>query len=384
MSINRRSFLKRLAAAGVVAAPIGPIGGSPLAPAAANPTQTSVEAVVADSVVIDALSYLHRNPDLPGADHSTLDLAMLADSGVTVVSPTADTRDRDADQAFHGAVRRLAELSSTVARYRDRVILVREGSDIEMAKTQGKLGVLANFQGSTAIGTDLNNLRIFYNLGLRQIQLTYNWRNLVGNGCLERVDGGLTRYGLELVEKMNEMGIVVDVAHSGYRTTLDAIEASTKPILFSHSNCKTLYDHPRNKSDEQIKALAQKGGVMGMTLLTWFVSEKPRAGLDDLLDHFEHVIQLVGPDHVGFGSDMGLPGWLVTEPDQIWEAVKKGYSARDWQLVRPKYPPFVEGINDAHRYVTIAKGLKKRGYSIPDIKKVLGLNLLRVYGEVLR
>ena len=378
MSINRRSFLKRLAAAGAVATPIG--RGSK---ASATSAQPSIEAIVADSVVIDALSYLHRNPDLRGADHSTLDLAMLADSGVTVVSPTTDTRDRDPDRAFHGAVRRLAELTSTVARYHDNVTFIRKGSDIETAKAQGKLGVLANFQGTTAIGTDLKNLEVFHGLGVRQIQLTYNWRNLVGNGCLERVDGGLTRFGLELVEKMNEMGIVVDVAHSGYRTTLDAVEASTKPILFSHSNCKALYDHPRNKSDEQIKALARNGGVMGMTILSWFVSEKPRSTLDDLLDHFGHAVQLVGPDHVGFGSDMGLPGWPVTEPDQIWEAVKKGYSAQDWNLVRPKYPPFVDGINDAHRYLTIAKGLKKRGYSMPDIKKVLGLNLLRVYGEVL-
>ena len=379
MPIHRRSFLKHLAAAGT--AVVTPLGRTTVDSSTSTPQ--SVEEVVADSVVIDALSYLHRNPDLPGADHSTLDLAMLADSGVTVVSPTTDTRDRDADQAFHGAVRRLAELSSMVARYRDRVTLIREGSDIELAKAQGKLGVLANFQGSTAIGTDLKNLRIFYQLGLRQIQLTYNWRNLVGNGCLERVDGGLTRFGLELVEKMNEMGVVVDVAHSGYRTTLDAIEASTEPILFSHSNCKALYDHPRNKSDEQIKALAKKGGVMGMTLLTWFVSEKPGAMLDDLLDHFDHVIQLVGPDHVGFGSDLGLPGWFVTEPDRLWEAVKAGYSAQDWNLVRPKYPPFVEGINDERRYITIAKGLKNRGYSIPDIRKVLGLNFLRVYREVL-
>ena len=378
MPIHRRSFLKRFAAIGAAATPLGRASM-----ASSGSASASAAEVVADSVVIDALSYLHRNPDLKGADHSTLDLGMLADSGVTVVSPTADTRDKDPDRAFHGAVRRLAELTSTVARHRDQVSFIRTGSEIEVAKVKGRQGVLPNFQGTTAIGTDLNNLEVFHGLGVRQIQLTYNWRNLVGNGCLERVDGGLTRFGLEVVKKMNEMGIVVDVGHSGYRTTLDAVEVSTKPILYSHSNCKALYDHPRNKSDEQIKALARKGGVMGMTILSWFVSEKPRSTLDDLLDHFDHAIQLVGPDHVGIGSDMGLPGWPVTEPDQIWEAVKKGYSTQDWNLVRPKYPPFVEGINDEHRYIAIAGGLQKRGYSIPDIKKVLGLNFLRVYKEVL-
>ncbi len=115
---------------------------------------------------------------------------------------------------------------------------------------------------------------------------------------------------------MNELGIAVDVSHSGHRTSMDAIEASSKPILFSHTNCKAIYDHPRNKSDEAIKALAKKGGVMGMTLLSWFISENSPSTFDDLLEHFDHVIRLVGPDHVGIGSDMGLPGWRVTKPDQ--------------------------------------------------------------------
>ena len=263
------------------------------------------------------------------------------------------------------------------------MMLIRSGSDIEAAKRENKVGALPNFQDTTAIGTDLKNLDMFFDLGVRQIQLTYNWRNLVGDGCLERTGAGLSYYGLELVEKMNELGIVVDVSHSGHRTSMDAIEASTKPILFSHTNCKAIYYHPRNKSDEAIKALAKKGGVMGMTLLSWFVSENSPSTLDDLLEHFDHAIRLVGPDHVGIGSDMGLPGWRVTEPDHIWEAVKSGYSARSWDLVRPKYPPFIAAVNNARRYLTIAEGLQRRGHSLSDIQKVLGLNFLRVYKEVL-
>ena len=122
---------------------------------------------------------------------------------------------------------------------------------------------------------------------------------------------------------------------------------------------------------------------MGMTLLSWFVSENSPSTLDDLLEHFDHAIRLVGPDHVGIGSDMGLPGWRVTEPDPIWEAVKNGFSERSWELLRPTYPPFVAEVNDARRYFTIAEGLQRRGHSLSDIQKVLGLNFLRVYKEVL-
>ena len=138
---------------------------------------------------------------------------------------------------------------------------------------------------------------MFFDLGVRQIQLTYNWRNLVGDGCLERTGAGLSYFGVELVERMNELGIAVDVSHSGHRTSMDAIEASSKPILFSHTNCKAIYDHPRNKSDEAIKALAKKGGVMGMTLLSWFISENSPSTFDDLLEHFEsrHSTGRTGP-----------------------------------------------------------------------------------------
>ena len=169
-----------------------------------------------------------------------------------MVSPTTDRRTASPDGAYHDALKRLAELQSIVARYPNRMMLIRSGSDIEAAKRENRVSALPNFQDTIAIRTDLKNLNVFFDLGVRQIQLTYNWRNLVGDGCLERTGAGLSYYGLELVEKMNELGIVVDVSHSGHRTSMDAIEASTKPILFSHTNCKAIYDHPRNKSDEAI------------------------------------------------------------------------------------------------------------------------------------
>lgn len=373
---NRRSFLKSIGATAATAGLVAPLRPS---------TQPSgaLEELFRKTILIDALSYLHRDPDLPGADHSTLDLPMLRRSGITMVSPTVSRRAVDPESDFHGAVEGLAELRSLAGHYSEQVLLIGRSSEIEFAKRANKLSCLPNFQDTTPLGTRLENLDALFDLGVRQIQLTYNWRNLIGDGCLERTDAGLSYLGVDLVKRLNELGIVVDVAHCGNRTTLDAIEVSNKPILITHANCKAVYDHPRNKSDEAIRALAGKGGVIGLTLLGWYVSEKSPSTLDDLLDHFDHAIQLVGPDHVGIGSDMGLPGWRVTQPDPLWETVKSAYSARAWDLVKPKYPPFIAALNDERRYLVLARGLRRRGHSLTDVQKILGLNFLRLYKEVL-
>jgi membrane dipeptidase len=173
------------------------------------------------------------------------------------------------------------------------------------------------------------------------------------------------------------------VSHTGYQSTLDAIEVSSKPIVFSHTNCKALCDHPRNKTDNQIKALASKGGVMGLSCFNWFVSDRPRSTLDDLLDHFDHVAKLVGPDHIGIGSDFSVAGWAAKEPDAEWEAHKKIYIEREWKALKGRFPPYIDEVNNPMRYRTIAEGLRKRGWKVNDLAKVLGLNFVRVYKELL-
>jgi membrane dipeptidase len=183
---------------------------------------------------------------------------------------------------------------------------------------------------------------------------------------------------------MNDLGMIVDVGHTGYQSTLDAVEVSARPIIYSHTNCKALCDHPRNKTDDQIRALARKGGVMGLTCFNWFVSDKPRSTLADLLDHFDHVIKLVGPDHVGIGSDFGIPGWEGKEPDAEWEDHKRIYSDWEWKLIKGRFPPYIDETNNEKRYWTIAQGLQKRGHSTAVIEKVLGQNFLRVFKAVLQ
>jgi membrane dipeptidase len=263
-------------------------------------------------------------------------------------------------------------------------MLIRSFSDIGRIKQESKLGILANVQNSACVGRDLKNLDLFYSLGLRQIQLTFNWRNWVGDGCTERTQAGLSYFGVDMVQRMNELGMIVDVGHTGYQSTLDAVEVSSRPIVYSHTNCKALCDHPRNKTDEQIKALARKGGVIGLSCFNWFVSDKPRSTLEDLLNHFDHVAKLVGPEYIGIGSDFDIAGWPGREPDAEWEAHKKLYGEREWKAIKGRFPPYIDEVNNPRRYHTIAEGLQKRGWALADIAGVLGLNFMRVYKEILK
>ncbi len=378
MAITRRSTLKALA--GAAAFSLRPLSGfaRALQPAAAEDRRLeNLQQLFLTGIVVDSLSGFR--PDPASADHG---FGAIRESGVTIVSTTLGAVHNE--EAFRLSVASIAETAADIARYAGRMTMIRNYADVERAKKENKLGEMINFQDSVAIGTDLKNLDFFYRLGLRQIQLTFNYRNWVGDGCTERTQAGLSNFGIDLVQKMNDLGVIVDVAHSGYQTTLDAVEASRKPIIYSHTNCKALCDHPRNKTDDQIKALAAKGGVMGISTFNWFVSDRPRSNLEDLLKHFDHAVKLVGPDHVGIGTDFELPLWPGKEPDAEWEAHRRIYSERDWKMLKGRFPPYIEEVNTPRRYWIIAEGLQKRGYALSDIQKILGLNFVRIYKEVLK
>jgi membrane dipeptidase len=374
MDASRRDVLKGLTVAGIAASMpdfVWPQHSK------ATTSFSSLDEIFASSIIIDDLSGFDPKPKLPDAGFS-----VIKESGITIVGPTLG--DVEPETAFHSTVNELSKTTDQIARYSDRMMLIRNFSDIPKAKQQNKVGVLANVQNSAAFERDLKNLDLFYNLGLRQIQLTFNWRNWVGDGCTERTQAGLSYYGVDMVRRMNELGMIVDVSHTGYQSTLDAVEVSAKPIVFSHANCKSLCDHPRNKTDDQIKALARKGGVIGLSCFNWFVSDKPRSTLDDLLNHFDHVAKLVGPEYIGIGSDFAVAGWPGKVPDAEWEEHRKIYSDREWKTLKGRFPPYIDEVNNPRRYRTIAEGLQKRGWALNDIAKVLGLNFIRVYKEALK
>ena len=372
--MSRRALLKGIAVAGAGTATPA-VFGSFLADTPSS--FSSLDEVFKSSIVIDDLSGFDPKPALSDAGFS-----VVKEAGITIVGPTLG--DVEPETAFHSTIEHLGKTAEVISKYPDRIMFIRTFADIAKAKQENKLGVLANVQNSACMERDLKNLDVFYSLGLRQIQLTFNWRNWVGDGCTERTQAGLSYFGVDMVKRMNELGMIVDVGHTGYQSTLDAVEVSDKPIVYSHTNCKALCDHPRNKTDDQIKALARKGGVMGLSCFNWFVSDKPRSTLDDLLNHFDHVAGLVGTDYIGIGSDFSVAGWPGREPDAEWESHRKLYGEREWKTIKGRFPPYIDEVNNSRRYHTIAEGLQKRGWKLDDIAKVLGLNFVRVYKDVLK
>ena len=373
MAITRREVLKGLAVTA-----FGTSLGSSL-PSTGGPQAGSseIDELISRSIVIDDLSGFEPKPSLPGGGFS-----IIKESGITMIGPTLG--DVEPGDAYTTSVASISKMLNQIAAFPDRMMLIRGPNDVEQAKKQGKLGVLINFQNSAAIGLDLKNLDTFYDMGLRQIQLTFNWRNWVGDGCTERTQAGLSYFGVDMVHRMNELGMLVDVSHTGYQSTLDAIEVSKGPIVFSHTNCKAVCDHPRNKTDDQIKALAAKGGVMGLTCFNWFVSNKAVSTLDDLLDHYDYMMKLVGADHIGIGSDFNVAAWAGRVPDAEWEQHMRLYGEREAKVLKSRFPPYIDAVNGPQRYHVIAQGLRKRGFSTGDIEKILGLNFLRVYKQVLK
>ncbi|MDI3270535.1 MAG: dipeptidase [Bacillota bacterium] len=238
--------------------------------------------------------------------------------------------------------------------HRDEMVLCLTTEDMRRAKREGKVGALLSIEGAEPMGRDLARLRIFHRLGGRAMGLVWNGRNDLADGVGEEgTGGGLTRLGVETVREMERLGMMVDVSHLSEKGFWDVVSIATKPFIASHSNARALCDHPRNLKDEQIKALAERGGVMGLNFYAGFLTQGGEATLDDVLDHAEHILQLVGPDHLGLGSDF----------DGISRAPK--------------------GLEDASFFPRFTEGLLARGYGEDVVKKVLGGNFLRVFGEVI-
>ena len=331
------------------------------------------------SIVIDMLS--EETLDAEG-------LKFITNSGVTCISPTlgvrAPSNPKDTYMLnafpFEAAVEDCAKWHRFIKDNSSKLVDARTAADIRRAKQEGKNAVMLNFQNAPLEGR-LENLDMFYALGVRSMQLTYNERNELGDGSTERTDAGLSDFGIAVVERMNELGILVDSAHSGRQTTLDAVAFSKRPPIFSHTNCAALNEHPRNKTDEQIRALAAKGGVMGLTTVNVMIKRDLPVTLEHLLDHVDHIVKLVGIDHVGFGSDCQVRGW-PTDPkkkDEFLAFYGEPYFKPSYRF---RYPLGTEGANDEHKWKYATAGLLKRGYKDDAIAKILGGNWLRVIADV--
>jgi membrane dipeptidase len=343
--------------------------------------------VCANAIAEDA-ARLHREAIV--IDHVTdLVLSLFPEGsrqhlagGVTVVGQTASAGEAGgAEETF----RKIAEILSLIRQAPELLTLIEQADDVHRAKADGKLGVMLHFQTCSPFERDLSLIEMFYRLGVRVALLTYNIQNYVADGITESSNAGLTRFGRRVIAEMNRVGMVVDCSHTGEKATLQAIELSDAPVIFSHSSCKAVYDHPRNITDEQIRACAASGGVVGVLGLPYFISESRTPTLDHVIRHIEHIAELVGTDHIGLGMDYWTGICPYSTPEQQVERLKRQEAAADlwnpgdipvhpWSLARELVTP--EGMP----HLTAA--LLQRGFVPEDVRKILGANLLRVFSEV--
>lgn len=260
-----------------------------------------------------------------------------------------------------------------------RLFHVLTAEDILRAKRERKLGIIFGCQGlATKIEDDPNLLRILHRLGLRIAQLTYNERSALGCGCLETVDTGLTQLGRVCVREMNHLALLIDLAHAGARTSLDVLDLSADPVIVSHANARALCDNPRNLTDEQFRALAARGGVVGITAYAPFCETAPgvRPTLEAVLDHIAYVADLVGVEHVGIGSDF-FEGESEVRFERFFR-VRYPEVIRDYTL----QTVYAEGFDGVAGFPRLTEGLIRRGFTDRDAKKILGENFLRVFRTV--
>lgn len=331
--------------------------------------------IVERTLVIDMLAPLTMaDKDFAAHRIRDADAAMFRDSGITGFHAAYGIGGPD---AYAHALSYFASWQGFVGRNSDLFSVVDTASDLDRAKASGKKAVIMGVQNAEHFRT-VADVKAFHALGQRCSQLTYNSQNMIASGSTDRADGGVSDYGVTIINAMNEVGMLIDVSHCGDRTTLDAIELSKGPIAITHSNCRALVDHPRLKTDEAIRKLAAKGGVMGITGVRMFVRDRDPTTVDDMVEHIDHVAKLVGIEHVGIGSDADLNGYDDMPADQLKQmraAYKASYAFRDHIDI--------DGFDHPKKTFDLAEALIRRGYSDPDIENVLGGNFRRLLGQVI-
>ena len=376
-SLTRRSVLRTsaAAAAGVLAAPFINLGRYRVF--AQSPATYSARAVklVSESIVVDMLSPLSLGPNEPKwmkdpDSFTSTDLQRFKDSGITSFHIARGTGGPDAHER---TLWFLSGFNGFVAARGDAFARIDSVDDFARTKASGKVGILLGVQNSEHFRTP-DDVAAFHALGQRVSKLTYNTRNLIGNGSTERRDEGLSDFGLSIVAKMNAVGMAVDVSHCGDRTSLDAFEASKATVLITHSNARALNPgHPRCKPDEVIRACGKAGSVMGITGVRNFVKGSEPTTIEDYLNHIDYVAKMIGVEHVGIGSDIDLDGY-DDMPAEDYQKLKANYKSS--YAFRDKID--IEGIDHPRRMFDVAEGLIRRGYSNADIMNILGGNWVRV------
>jgi membrane dipeptidase len=393
-TLTRREMLKQTALAGAVTL-VAPPFTSNLAThfarmlnrgrhriSSGSPVEYSTRAIdlVKRSTVIDMLSPLTLNFPKQAkwfADpesFTSADIQPFKDSGINVFHIAIGL---GGPEAYLETLKFFSSWNGFIAGQDEHFMRIDSAADLDRVKASGKIGILLGLQNSDQFRNPAD-VDFFRALGQRVSQLTYNSRNLIGNGSTERRDEGISDFGSVIIERMNKVGMAVDVSHCGDRTTLDAFEISKKPVLITHSNCRALAPgHPRCKSDEAIKKVGAAGSVFGITGVRMFVKNDEPTTIEDVLNHFDHVAKLIGPEHLGVGSDIDLYGYDAMPPE-LNKRLRAGYKGS--YGFREKID--IEGLNHPKRMFDLTEGFIRRKYSDKDIEGILGGNFKRVLSQI--
>jgi membrane dipeptidase len=341
-------------------------------------------------LIIDALGAI-ENINLPiavredAASHFGIDARALADakaSGLTAFNMTIGHVFGDGD-AYEMTLSDVRAWNAFIRSSKD-LILVRRAADIRRAQADGRIGVILGFQNAAMMGSDAHRVAAFAKAGVRVIQLTYNGPNQLGDGSMVPSNKGLTPFGHDVVAELNRSRVLVDLSHSGEQICLDAAAASASPIAITHTGCRAIADLPRNKTDRELRLVADKGGFVGIYFMPFLaVGRQPMAA--DLIAHIEHAIDICGEDHVGIGTDGtvpridDMPGYMKGLEEEVRQRRAAGISAPG---ERPDIVPFLPDLTGPDKFRKLAGLLAKRGHTSGRIEKILGTNFLRVAGGV--
>ena len=371
MQIDRRTMLAGSAAALAV---------SPVLAKAKSPSASWFDR----AIIIDALGGLgDPYTDEAVTRYSERAWAETAETGVIAIRDTVLPVGNVAD-AWGDYKREIDSKQAILNANPDRLLLVRTAADILKAKREKRLAIVIGTQDTAMVGADLDRLAQMKKDGVMTVQLTYNNGNLAGDGALEPRDGGITKLGRATIERIEAEKLLLDLSHGGARTMAEAAAHAKRPLVISHTGARALTEHPRNTADATMKAVADKGGVVGVYFMP-FLTLHSRPKGEDLLRHVEHVANLVGEDHVGIGTDNGpLPTVLDAKTK---EAIDKWQKERiDRGIAAPGEAigvyPFMPDYNSIDRYRRFAADLAKRGWTQARLEKLMGANFLRVYREV--
>ena len=278
---------------------------------------------------------------------------------------------------FRDSMANIAQWKHWFVEHSDLILPVHSAADIQRAKAQRKVGIILGWQNLSGIEDDLGNLVLFRDLGVRIMQLTYNTQNLVGSGCWESRDGGLTDFGRDVIDEINRLGILIDLSHVGARTSDDAIKHSGSPVAYTHC-CPMLKNHPRNKTDEQLRSIADAGGFVGFASYTPFLPKGADSTLDDCIDAMEYVINLVGEENTGIGTD-----WVQDQDIEFFNylTADKG-RGRATTHRYAQVPPMPKGLETLGDFKNFIPAMERAGWSETRIRGVLGENWLRFLGQV--